>query len=146
MLAGYASKPDVNEDEDEDEDKHKHDSSIPTEPSLSLFYDCVTRTVNVYMEWVGGSIDCTMASISIDFSKMDWENYSWEWHNNDILSTTEKLQSNKNRLANFNETLSKIALRYIKMNYLFSCILEFVQDKIFAAGISLCFRIFIIFL
>ncbi|CAF1378815.1 unnamed protein product [Rotaria magnacalcarata] len=98
---GYVSELDVNEDKDEVED----DCLIPDEPGLSLIYDCATKTANLCMEWIGDSIECVMASLSIDFSKIDWESCSWEWHNNNILATIENLQSDKKQLALFNGTL-----------------------------------------
>ncbi|CAF3321719.1 unnamed protein product [Rotaria socialis] len=103
---GYVSELDVNEAfHHEDKDEVEDDRLIPDEPGLSLIYDCATKTANVCMEWIGDSIECVMASLSIDFSKIDWTSCSWEWHNNDILSTIENLQSDKKQLALFNGTL-----------------------------------------
>ncbi len=89
------------------------DEGVPSEPSLLMTYDCLTRTVNVYIEWIGKLNECVLASLSIDFGKVDYENCSWQLHNYDILCTTQKLQSQQQELNKFNEALSKIEFQWV---------------------------------
>jgi len=85
----------------------KGGASATDDCGLVVKYDCCTKLVNIYLEWVRYGMDCTIASLSFVFGESDLLKLSWKKEENEILSTQKKLESNKRAFQVFNNALSK---------------------------------------
>jgi hypothetical protein len=85
----------------------KGGASTTDDCGLVVKYDCCTKLVNIYLEWVRYGMDCTIASLSFVFGESDLLKLSWKKEENEILSTQKKLESNKRAFQVFNNALSK---------------------------------------
>jgi hypothetical protein len=81
--------------------------SVFDDCALVVKYDCITKVVNVYIEWIEYGVDCNIASLSFVFGESDLLKLSWKKEENAILSTKKKLESNKRAFQLFNNALGK---------------------------------------
>jgi len=70
----------------------KRGASVTDDCGLVVKYDCCTKMVDVFIEWVGHGTDCTIASLSFVFGESDPLKLQWKKEGNEILSTKKKLE------------------------------------------------------
>lgn len=119
-------------------DYHK---SLPTEPAITVHYNCLTKITDVEVEWVGVGIECLISFLSINLDKINQSKCLWTLCTDKIEAAKKKLEFDRHQLYFFNNAISECDrnttyLRNSDRLQLFF-ILDFVENSISADGIEL---------
>jgi hypothetical protein len=83
-------------------------------PGVWLNYDCLSKIINLGVEWLGNVGDYRLTRMKIDWNELNSEKLIWELERKEIEAVQKKLTLNWNDLAGFKKNLGMYDL-FIKL-------------------------------